>query len=96
MSADRSLIYRAASVLEKGPIHTVPLAQEALGRAGNPGAASAAVFTLLGADPRFQVDGEGVWSMAGPGPGTPLSDLRYAVVDVETTGGRFGRGRDGR
>jgi len=70
----------------------VALAHEALGLAGNPGAASAAVFTLLGADPRFQVDGEGVWSMAGPAPGTPLSELRYAVVDVETTGGSFGRG----
>ena len=92
MSPDRTLIHRAASVLEKGPIHTVALAHEALGLAGNPGAASAAVFTLLGADPRFQVDGEGVWSMAGPGPGTPLSELRYAVVDVETTGGSFGRG----
>jgi DNA polymerase III epsilon subunit family exonuclease len=73
-------------------MHTVALAQEALGLTGNPGAASAAVFTLLGSDPRFQVDGEGVWSMAGPGPGAPLSELRYAVVDVETTGGHYLRG----
>ncbi len=73
-------------------MHTVALAYEALGLTGNPGAASAAVFTLLGPDSRFQVDGEGVWSMAGPRPGTPLSELRYAVVDVETTGGSYGRG----
>ena len=73
-------------------MHTVALAHEALGLIGNPGAASAAVFTVLGPDPRFQVDGEGVWSMAGPGPGTLLSELRYAVVDVETTGGSYGRG----
>ena len=73
-------------------MHTVALAHEALGLTGNPGAASAAVFTLLGPDPRFQLDGEGVWSMAGPGPGTPLSELHYAVVDVETTGGSYGRG----
>ena len=92
MSADRALIHRAASVLEKGPTHTVALAYEALGLTGNPGAASAAVFTLLGPDSRFQVDGEGVWSMAGPRPGTPLSELCYAVVDVETTGGSYGRG----
>ena len=92
MSADRALIHRAASVLEKGPTHTVALAHEALGLTGNPGAASAAVFTLLGPDSRFQVDGEGVWSMAGPRPGTPLSDLCYAVVDVETTGGSYGLG----
>ncbi len=92
MSADRTLIQRAASVLEKGPMHTVALAHEALGLTGNPGAASAAVFTLLGPDSRFQVDGEGVWSMAGPRPGTPLPELCYAVVDVETTGGSYGRG----
>ena len=92
MSADRALIHRAASVLEGGATHTVALAHEALGLTGNPGAASAAVFTLLGPDSRFQVDGEGVWSMAGPRPGTPLSELCYAVVDVETTGGGYGRG----
>ncbi len=73
-------------------MHTVALAHEALGLTGNPGAASAAIFTLLGPDSRFQVDGEGVWSMAGPRPGTLLSELRYAVVDVETTGGSYGRG----
>ena len=94
MSADRTLIYRAASVLEKGPMHTIALTREVLGLRGNPGAASSAAFTLLGPDLRFQVDGEGVWSMAGPGPGpgTPLSELRYAVVDVETTGGPYARG----
>ena len=92
MSADRALIHRAAAVLEKGPTHTVALAHEALGLTGNPGAASAAVFTLLEPDSRFQVDGEGVWSMAGPRPGTPLSELCYAVVDVETTGGSYGLG----
>jgi len=92
VSADRALIHRAASVLERGPMHTVALAHEALGLTGNPGAASAAIFTLLGPDSRFQVDGEGVWSMAGPRPGTLLSELRYAVVDVETTGGSYGRG----
>ncbi len=73
-------------------MHTVALAHEALGLTGNPGAASAAVFTLLGSDSRFHVDGEGAWSMVGPRPGTPLSQLRYAVVDVETTGGSYGGG----
>ena len=73
-------------------MHTLALAQEVLGLAGNPGAASAAVFTLFGPDFRFQGDGEGVWSMPGPAPGTPLSQLSYAVVDVETTGGPHGNG----
>ena len=89
MRTDRALIHRAAALLAKGPIHTVDLAQEVMGLTGNPGAASAAVFTLLGPDERFSVDGNGVWSMAGPAPGTPLSELRYAVVDVETTGGLY-------
>ena len=92
MNADKPLIHRAASVLEKRPMHTVALAQEVLRLTGSPGAASAAIFTLLAPDSRFQVDGKGVWSMAGPGPGTPLSELRFAVVDVETTGGSYGRG----
>ena len=92
MSADRALIHRAATVLSRGPTHTVALAHEALGLTGNPGAASAAIFTLLGSDSRFRVDSEGVWSMAGPRPGALLSELRYAVVDVETTGGSYGNG----
>jgi len=74
-------------------MHTVALAPEVMGLTGNPGAASAAVFTLLGPDSRLKVDGEGVWSMAGPRPVPPLSDLRYAVVDVETTGGSYDRGQ---
>ena len=68
-------------------MHTVPLAHEALGLTRNPGAASAAVFTLLGPDSRFRVDGEGFWSVEGSG--TLLAELRYAVVDVETTGGPY-------
>jgi len=92
VSTNGPLIHRAASVLAEGPMHTVALAEEVLRLTGSPGAASAAIFTLLGPDSRFQVNGEGVWSMAGPGPGTPLSELRFAVVDVETTGGPFGRG----
>ena len=92
MRADRALIHRAASLLAKGPVHTLALAHEVLGLTGNPGAASAAVFTLLGTDSRFLVDGEGVWSILGPALGTPLSQLRYAVVDVETTGGTYGAG----
>jgi DNA polymerase III epsilon subunit family exonuclease len=84
---DRALVHRVAELLQDGPVHTLELARSALGLSGNPSAASAAVFTLLGSDARFQVDGEGTWTLEGPPPGTPLSRLRYAVVDVETTGG---------
>lgn len=79
-------------MLEQGPTHTLDLAREALSLTGNPGAAAAAVFTLLGCDSRFAVDADGVWSLLGPPPGTPLAALRYAVVDVETTGGPYQSG----
>ena len=89
-----SLIRTAAERLASGPVHTLDLARDVLGLTGHPGAASAAVFQLLGADPRFEVDGEGVWSLdlALAPFGAPLSDVPFAVVDVETTGGASWRG----
>ena len=82
-----SLVQRVAERLRCGPQHTLALARDVLGLEGHPGAASAAVFSLLGADPRFRVDAGGVWTL-DPGPvGVPLHELSYAVVDVETTGG---------
>jgi len=85
---DASLIRSAAERLESGPTHTLDLAREILGLVGHDGAASAAVFQLLGTDPRFLVDAEGVWSLdPTPRPfGVPLSEIAFAVVDVETTG----------
>lgn len=92
--ASLSLLRSVASRLEEGPAHTLDLARDALGLRGHPGAASSAVFQLLGGDPRFQVDAEGVWRMdeARPPLGRPLSELSFAVVDVETTGGGRNRG----
>jgi DNA polymerase III subunit epsilon len=89
-----SLTRRAAVLLQGGAAHTLDLAREVLGLSGNPGAASAAVFSLLGRDPRFHVDGGGWWSLAGeaPDPAEELDNLTYAVVDVETTGGSPDRG----
>jgi len=85
---DASLVRQAAERLASGPTHTLDLARDVLGLAGHDGAASAAVFQLLGADPRFMVDARGVWTLdSTPTPfGAPLSDVRFAVVDVETTG----------
>lgn len=93
-SGARRLLQRAAHVLEEGPVHTLDLARRVLGLEGNPGAASAAVFTLLGSDVRFHVDGDGRWSLARAGTkvGPALQAERYAVVDVETTGGAPSRG----
>lgn len=89
-----SLLQEAWTALQDGPLPTAELAAGVLRLRGGPGAAAAAVFALLGGDDRFVVDGDGVWS-ARPGacgPGTPLSRLRYAVVDVETTGGAHAAG----
>lgn len=88
------LLRRAARALDDGPLHTLDLARRVLGLAGHPGAASAAVFTLLGPDDRFRVDADGLWSLAGADAvvGRGLGEERYAVVDVETTGGSHSRG----
>lgn len=91
---DASLVRSAADLLEAGPIHTLDVAREVLGLTGHAGAASAAVFQLLGSDPRFLVDREGVWSLDRTivPLGDALGDVRFAVVDVETTGGAAWRG----
>jgi DNA polymerase III epsilon subunit family exonuclease len=80
--------------MDDGPVHTLEVARAVLGLTGNPGAASAAVFALLGSDERFSVDAEGLWSLVnGRGSGTgELEELAFAVVDVETTGGSPSRG----
>lgn len=89
-----SLAADAARRLRTGSLHTLDLARQVLGLRGNPGAASAAVFALLGPDPRFRVDGTGRWSLEDGGDplGAPLHQGPYAVVDVETTGGSHGSG----
>lgn len=61
-----------------------------MGIQGAPPAAASAIFTLLGSDPRFAVDRQGVWTLAdapGAGPLPPLRQEEWVVVDVETTGG---------
>jgi DNA polymerase III epsilon subunit family exonuclease len=84
-----SLVRAAEQRLLEGPVHTLDLAREVLGLSGHPGAASAAVFQLLGADRRFRVDAAGVWSVdPDMAPlGRSLDEVGFAVVDVETTGG---------
>jgi len=94
-----SLVELAAERLATGPRHTLDLAREVLKMRGNEGALASALFALLGTDPRFGVDTEGVWALRAnshPGGGrsatVPFSSLRCAVVDVETTGGGPARG----
>ena len=92
--AETSLLQRAWIALENGPVHSTDLAKQVMGIDGHTGAAAAAVLALLGADDRFHGTGDGLWSIRPrmPRPGTPLSRLAYAVVDVETTGGRYEHG----
>lgn len=98
LERDGSLSDRALRVLSARPLPSAEVAREVLGITGGAGAAAAAVFTLLGGDPRFAVDAQGVWSVAGPreaDPAAPLRPLReeeFVVVDVETTGGTPARG----
>jgi len=71
-------------------MQTPDLAREVFGlMQAPPGLASRLVFDLLGGDHRFSVDAHGVWTLVEdvPVPGrTRLSEARFAVVDVETTG----------
>ncbi len=94
MRSGPSLVRRAAVLLQAGSVHTLEVARAVLGLSGNPGAASAAVFALLGCDSRFRVDGEGWWTLVAEEAALDegLADLSYAVVDVETTGGTPDRG----
>ena len=94
VSLGGSLVHRAANRLQSGPVHTLDLARHVLGLSGHPGAAAKAIFTLLGRDARFVVDGEGTWSLLDQSrlPGPALNDVAFAVVDVETTGGSSAQG----
>jgi len=84
-----SLVRVAETRLRAGPVHTLELAREVLGLSGHAGAASAAVFQLLGTDRRFRVDAAGIWTLDTDlaALGASLDEVAFAVVDVETTGG---------
>jgi len=91
-----TLIDRALSAIGEAPRSTTALAREVFGLLqAPPGLAARLVYELLGNDRRASVDAEGVWRLgratAQPDVRT-LSTLRYAVVDVETTGGAPGAG----
>jgi len=84
------LVDRALLLLDEGPMPTQRLAEEVLALRGNPRAAAAAVFALLGSDARVRVDGAGIWSLAAALPSPTdiaFTGEDWSVVDVETTGG---------
>ena len=86
-----TLAERAVLYLSGGPRGPDDIAREVLGLSRATGVVAERLVTaLLGADPRFTFDVEGRWAwVSEPALGAvPLADLRFAVVDVETTGMR--------
>ncbi len=87
--ASPTLAERTAEYLREGPRPPLEICHDVLGLPqASRTVAERLVLALLGADPRFAFDVEGRWSaVAEPGLGSLLlSELRCAVVDVETTG----------
>ena len=95
-AAQTTLVQRALETVRREPMDTPDLAREVFGlMQAPPGLASRLVFDLLGEDSRFSVDAQGVWSLderpvlEGR---TRLSETKFAVVDVETTGSSVTKG----
>lgn len=71
---------RALALLGHGPAATQEVAFRVMGITQGGGAAAAAVFALLGTDPRFRVSADGVWSLAAPPrPYSAYDPLPYGV-----------------
>ncbi len=94
--AHTPLVQRALETVGREPMGTPDLAREVFGlMQAPPGLASRLVFDLLGDDSRFSVDAEGVWRLAerpAVSGRLRLSEMEFAVVDVETTGSSVTRG----
>ncbi len=86
---------RAVGLIETAPRTSVELAVRVLGiRGGPPGVTDALVQALLSGETGVRRGADGRWALREP-PGEPevgLERVRFAVVDVETTGGMAGRG----
>jgi DNA polymerase-3 subunit epsilon len=84
-----TLSERALAYLRAGPRAPLDIVRDVLGLPrANRAVADRLAAALLGADPRFAFDVDGLWSVV-PEPawrGVRLEEVRYAVVDVETTG----------
>lgn len=86
-----SLVNRAAAYLETGPASSIALVRDVLGLGKTPRALAARIAqALVGSDPRVAQTPEGRWTLvsaASDAPSPTLDACRFAVVDVETTGG---------
>jgi DNA polymerase-3 subunit epsilon len=95
--SEAPLVGRALDLIRGGPRSTPDLAREVFDLTqAPPGLAARLVYDLLGSDRRVSVSDDGVWSVAdaeavafrpaGTASSPRLSELEFAVVDVETTG----------
>jgi DNA polymerase-3 subunit epsilon len=96
--ASGRLTDRAADFLKAGPAHSAALIASVCQLSAVPAVvAEHMAVTLLRDHPRFARTADGAWRLSEPTPPgwpaqadeePPLSSLSFAVVDVETTGGR--------
>lgn len=96
--AETPLVGRALELIRQAPRPTGELARRVFDLTQAPaGLAARLVYDLLGGDRRVTVDADGIWSVASTRPSLGpaaadavsaalLSELEFAVVDVETTG----------
>lgn len=89
-----TLVDRALAYLATGPEDSIALARDVLGIPNvAPVIAERLAVALLGADPRVSRLDDGRWMVVPAGATSPgLETCSFAVVDVETTGGRPSRG----
>lgn len=95
--AETPLVGRALELIREAPRPTAELARRVFDLKQAPaGLAARLVYDLLGGDRRVAVSDDGIWSVAPARPlsheadeeksSALLSELEFAVVDVETTG----------
>lgn len=91
---DGTLVDRALAYLAPGPVAAEALTRDVLGIPNaSPVIAERLTVALLGADPRVSRLDDGRWMIVPAGATSPsLESCSFAVVDVETTGGRPSRG----
>jgi DNA polymerase-3 subunit epsilon len=89
-----TLLERALTSLETGPMDSPTVARDILGLVRAPDlVADRLAVALLGHDPRIRRDHQGRWMLAGrPDAAVTLAETVFAVVDVETTGSRPANG----
>ncbi len=98
--ADTTIILRAREALSKGPLYASELLSRVLALPGAPSAVAGRIAdALFSRHEDFEKGEMGEWrlsskpsSVAAVADAPLITDLKYAVVDVETTGGGSKRG----